>query len=382
MNGKTKYLLVLTILCIACMSVTFLPFQPAEKQNPAPADSLVSIRLSFVGDLMCHSPQYQYARTPSGGFDFAPAFAEVRALLKNADITFGNLETVISDNPKYSGYPYFNAPAAYLKALHDAGFRFLFTANNHCLDQGQSGLLQTLEKIRRFGFGSTGTFSSAIDHDSVRVISVKDIRIALLAYTFGTNDNPIPSKRPYLVNLIDTARIREDIARAQRLRPDILLTYLHFGTEYEREPNEKQKALVEFLKTAGVDLIIASHPHVLQPVTAFKTMNPHFSEGLVAYSLGNFISNQQWRYSDAGVILSLTIEKRFPSGKVNLVATEAVPTWVFRGKVSGKKQFIVLPSADTTRFPFLSPEEKVKMLQSFVDSKAILLKYAAPITIH
>lgn len=382
MNGKTKYLLLLMILCIACTSVTFLPFQSAVEHNPAPADSLVSIRLTFVGDLMCHSPQYQYARTSSGGFDFAPAFAEVSPLLKNADITFGNLETVVSDNPRYSGYPHFNAPAAYLTALHDAGFRFLFTANNHCLDQGQSGLLQTLEKIRRIGFGSTGTFSSARDHDSVRLISVKGIRIALLAYTFGTNGNPIPSKRKFLVNLIDSVHIREDISRVRRLQPDILLTYLHFGTEYEREPNEKQRALVEFLKTAGVDLIIASHPHVLQPVTTFKTVNPLFPEGLIAYSLGNFISNQQWRYSDAGVILSLTLEKHFPSGKMHLTATEAVPTWVFRGEVSGKKQFIILPSADTTRFPFLSPEEKEKMLQSFVDSKAILLKRASQITIH
>jgi poly-gamma-glutamate synthesis protein (capsule biosynthesis protein) len=195
-----------------------------------------------------------------------------------------------------------------------------------------------------------------------------------LAYTYGTNGNPVPRGKNYLTNVIDTALMRNDIARAKALKPDILLTYLHFGEEYKRKANEFQKQIATFLKNSGVDLIIASHPHVIEPMEFFKTNNDQFPNGLVAYSLGNFISDQRWRYTDAGMILTLTIEKHSASGILSLCTPEVTPTWVFKGIVNNKRSHRVLPSSDTSRFQFLTSSDKEKMIQSYNDTKELLLK--------
>ncbi len=338
-------------------------------------DSLQTVRLTFVGDIMCHGPEFESAKVAADSFDFRPMFGAVKNFLSSSDLTFGNLETTIAGkNFKYSGYPLFNSPSALLYALKDAGFDILFTSNNHCMDRGEKGILNTIKKIRDNSLSYAGTNESQHDRDSIRTFDVHGIKIAVLAYTYGVNGNYIPKNAGYLVNLIDTLRIKNDIRSARAKSIDVILVYFHFGMEYQRQPNSYQQEIVKHAIAYGANIIIGSHPHVIEPVQYFQSKDRNFPEGIVAYSLGNFISNQRWRYSDCGVILNLTLTKNIISKRVSISKTDFIPTWVFKGKAVKENEFIILPS-DTSEYPppaYLSKADKRKLTESFADTENLL----------
>lgn len=337
-------------------------------------DSTGTLTISFVGDLMCHSPQMDYARTGKDSFDFKPAFREVKNFLSSADLTIGNLETTIAGREnRYSGYPLFNSPDEYLDALKDAGFDILLTANNHSIDRGKKGVIRTIEKIQTLEMSSIGTFKSQKDRDSIRVFEINGIKISLLAYTYGLNGNYIQKNERFLVNIIDTNVIKLDIENARRKNADVVLVYFHFGEEYQRKPNAYQKEIVKCAITSGADLIIGSHPHVIQPFEYFNSEKNNIGVGIIAYSLGNFFSNQRWRYSDSGVILNISISKNYSNGQVMLSNVSVFPTWIYKGKIGEKNEFVILP-ADTlvSQIPnFLHKSDRKKFLQSYEDTRKI-----------
>ena len=340
------------------------------------SDSTKTVTISFVGDLMCHSPQFQFAQISKDSFDFKPVFREVKKYLSKSDLTIGNLETTISGKKsRYSGYPLFNTPEEYLEALKDAGFDILLTANNHSLDRGKKGLLRTVELIKKNGLESVGSYNSQQDRDSIRIYEINGIKIAILAYTYGLNGNYIAKNEKYLVNVIDTTLLKQDILNARNKNADVVLVYFHFGNEYQRNPSSFQKGIVKRAIDYGADLIIGSHPHVIQPIEYFSSNKNKIGKGLIAYSLGNFISNQRWRYSDAGIILNLTITKNILTQEVRLSNADIIPTWVFKGKVENKDQFIILPidSSTVNSFPnYLSKSDKIKLQQAGKDTREIL----------
>ncbi|MHC1737424.1 MAG: CapA family protein [Ignavibacteriaceae bacterium] len=346
-------------------------------------DTTVTIKFACVGDLMCHSPQFEYARVSDDSFDFVPVFREVRKYFEGADIVFGNFETVLaSEKNKYSGYPFFNSPDDYAEALKSAGFNYLNMANNHSLDQKEKGLLRTIEVINGLGINYFGTYSGKEDRDSIRIFEKDGMRLAFLGYSYGTNGLPVPTGKDYLINLIKPELIKSDIAAAKKLNPDLIITYFHFGKEYEKSANTAQKEVVKTVLEAGGDIIIASHPHVLQPIELFSREGSKLDTGFVAYSLGNFISNQQWRYSDAGVVLKFELEKNKTTDKIKLKNLACVPTFVFKGIIGGKKEYLLIPSgnyADTT-YTFLSKGVREKVKEAFMDSKEILTG-SVPVTI-
>jgi poly-gamma-glutamate capsule biosynthesis protein CapA/YwtB (metallophosphatase superfamily) len=360
----------LILFISASTSLWFFPSGNKSAQR-LPTDSVRTVTLSFVGDLMCHSPQMDYAKVGKDSFDFKPTFSEVKEYLSSADITFGNLETTLTGaKNKYSGYPLFNSPDEFLDALKDCGFDFLFTSNNHCLDRGKNGVLSTIEKIHSVGLQSTGTFNSEKDRDSIRIINVNGMSLAVLAYTYGTNGNPIPKNGKYLVNLIDTLLVKKDIQTAKSKNVDAVLVYYHFGEEYQRVPNTYQKEIVERTISYGANIIIGSHPHVIQGAEYFSSMDEKFPKGFVAYSLGNFISNQRWRYSDCGVILTIKLQQNLFKKAISITDASIIPTWVYKGKVEDSNRFLILPS-DTSVYKLsllLSPTDKSKLLQSYSDT--------------
>ncbi|MCX6173868.1 MAG: CapA family protein [Ignavibacteriales bacterium] len=339
-------------------------------------DSTTSVTISFVGDLMCHSPQFKFAQVSQDSFDFKPAFREIKKYLTKADLTIGNLETTISGKEsRYSGYPLFNSPNEYLEALKDAGFDILLTANNHSLDRGKKGALRTMDMIKNNGMESIGSYHSQQDRDSIRVFGIKGIKIAILSYTYGLNGNYIAKNEKYLVNVIDTTLMKQDILNARNKNADVILVYFHFGDEYQCKPNSFQKEIVKRAIDYGADLIIGSHPHVIQPVEYFSSIKNKIGKGLIAYSLGNFISNQRWRYSDAGVILNITITKNILTQDIKLTNETIITTWVFKGKKENKNQFVILPVDSTTinSLPnYLTESDRVKLLQSEKDTRKIL----------
>ena len=353
----------------------------SSELNGVKKDSIVSITISAVGDLMCHSTQYNYARIEGDSFDFKPVFREIKNYLEDSDFVLGNLETVIGGkNKKYSGYPLFNTPDSFLEGLKFAGFDLLFTANNHALDRNKSGLERTAQKITELGMLYNGTFLSEQDRDSIRIIEVKGIQIALVSYSYSSNGIELPMNEEYLINRIDTIQIKKDLLRAKGDKPDIIIVYFHFGKEYSRAPSDFQRAITEKTFEYGADIILGSHPHVVQPLEVFVNPSANIDTGFVAFSLGNFVSNQRWRYSDGGVILNFTISKNFEKDSVFLNEISFLPIWVFKGVTEFGREYIVLPSElylDEERHTYLRENDIIKMKENYFDTYESITKYSA-----
>lgn len=349
-------------------------------------DSIFTATLCFVGDIMCHSTQFNYATVGADTFDFTGVYSEVKQYLSATDLTIGNLETVVAGkNEGYSGYPYFNSPDDFIYALKDAGFDLLVTANNHALDQGWEGVQRTIEVINENHLYQTGTFISQETRDSVRIVEINSIRIAILAYSENTNGLPIPKGKDFVINLIDEELIRKDIIKAREKNIDVVLVQLHYGPEYNREPSDYQKQIVQRIIQLGADIIIGGHPHVIQPVEFFKTNNAKLDSGFVAYSMGNFISNQRWRYSDAGVILNIKISKNILTDSIYISEVNYLPTWVFKGETENGREYIILPSQinkSDSLYNFMTKNDWDLMNQAFDDTKDIITKYNSSIQLR
>jgi poly-gamma-glutamate synthesis protein (capsule biosynthesis protein) len=342
-------------------------------------DSCVTVSISVVGDLMCHSPQFEYAKVGTDSFNFSPPFEIVKDYLSGADFTFGNLETVTAGKKYggFTGYPRFNTPSSYIKALKESGFDLLTTANNHSLDRGEIGIINTIKEIKSNGLSYVGSYLSESDRDSIRIYDVKGIKIAFLAYSYGTNGNKIPDGKNYLVNLIDYKLIKNDIQKAREKNPELILVYYHFGEEYRREPVKFQKDVVDSTISYGADLIIGGHPHVIQPLKLFKTKNAKLDTGLIAYSMGNFFTNQRKRFTDGGMILTLKLSKNFTSGKVRISEIDYLPTWVYKGDINENKEYKIIPmNTDSANISFFSKSDSLIMNQSYSDTREIVKKYS------
>jgi poly-gamma-glutamate capsule biosynthesis protein CapA/YwtB (metallophosphatase superfamily) len=342
-------------------------------------DSTVSISISVVGDLMCHSTQFDYAKVDKDSFNFVQFFKEVKRYLSAADFTLGNLETVTAgkENGGYTGYPNFNTPSSYISALADAGFDMLINANNHSLDRGEIGIKKTIEEIKKNHLSYTGSYTSEKDRDSIRIFDINGINIAILAYSYGTNGHEIPKGKSYLVNLINFDLVGKDIAKARNEGAEVVLVHYHFGDEYKREPTQFQLDVVNKTIALGADLIIGGHPHVIEPTKFFKTQNAKLDTGFVTYSMGNFFSNQRKRYTDAGMILTIKIHKNFSSNLIYIEEINFLPTWIFKGYISDKKAYLILPSTiNLDDALFLSKNDILEMAQAFSDTRIKVKEYS------
>lgn len=322
--------------------------QPDEVEEPKPYATKAT--LIAVGDVMTHMPQINGAydaATDTYGFD--SYFTEIKPYLEG-DWAIANLETPLAGREAgYSGYPQFNAPSSLADALKEAGFNILTTANNHALDRRERGLLRTLDVLREKELIAVGTHASQEEADDITIVTKHDIDMAILAYTYGTNGIPMPADKPYLVNLIDEETIAADIQKAREKGADVVTVALHMEGEYHRMPNEAQKQLTQFVIEAGADIILGSHPHVVQPYEIIETIDENGvpKRAVIVYSLGNFISNQgpprTAKYTDVGVVFNIELIKHFPEETVEIGAVQATSTWVHRYIEAGKYQYRILP---------------------------------------
>ncbi|WP_141501432.1 CapA family protein [Paenibacillus luteus] len=324
-----------------------IPAQPTPSPEPVYADAV----WMAVGDIMMHTPQlpgsYDKAKKR---YNFDPFFAEVKPILEQGDWVIANLETPMAGADfGYSGYPNFNAPSELGDALKNAGFNLITNANNHSLDQGESGVLRTLENLKALDIPTKGTAASQKEADAFLLSEKNGIVMGLLAYTYGTNGIPLPEGKPYLVSLIEENKIIADITRLREAGADLITVSLHFGTEYQVTPNEEQKRLARKLIAAGADIIAGSHPHVIQPYEVIESSdeNGHAKKGLIIYSMGNFISNQRGDTKDYGVIFKVNVRKNMNDGTVDLTEIESIPTWVHRYKPDHSYRYRILPIDDT-----------------------------------
>lgn len=294
----------------------------------------------FAGDIMGHDAQINSAWNPDHNtYNYEPTFRYISGYIQNADIAVVNFEVTLA-GPPYKGYPEFSSPDELARAARDAGFDVFLQANNHALDRGQNGFNRTLTILDSLNILHTGTFIN----DSSRhkfyplILEKNNIRIALLNYTYGTNGLVITE--PFIINRIDTAMIRQDLEKAKLACPDFTIVTVHWGNEYERFENLYQQNLAEYMLNHGADMIIGSHPHVVQPVKLLYK-NDSSDYHIVVYSLGNFVSNQREQYKDGGMVFEIMLEKTKDSTYVDEYSY--LPFWVYREDLPEKSTFYVLP---------------------------------------
>jgi poly-gamma-glutamate capsule biosynthesis protein CapA/YwtB (metallophosphatase superfamily) len=278
-------------------------------------DSFATITMIFVGDIMGHDMQISAAWSEeTQTYDYVHCFQYVKPILSEFDLAFGNLEVTLPGKPPYAGYPQFKSPDALAYALKDAGFDVMVTANNHSNDGYGAALIHTIDTLIGLGFYQTGTFKNMAERDSLYplIIEEKGFKIAVLNYTYGTNG--IPDEAPTVVNMINRDVMKEDIEKAKSLEPDLIIALMHWGDEYQLIENKYQSNNAKFLAENGVDLIIGSHPHVLQPV---KYVSAGDSDSvLTVYSLGNYISNQRRVNTDGGMMFEISYKKNIFTNEV------------------------------------------------------------------
>ncbi len=321
---KLKHTYSIAVLLVA---IAFASCGGNHPQNSAQGDKTAieskelgpkRLRLLFAGDAMCHTPQIESARRQDGSIDFRPSFAGVKPHFDQADIAIVNLETTISPNSRYTGYPCFSSPAEYIEALAWLGADVALLANNHCCDRGAKGIRTTIAHLDTLGIAHTGVFHNEEEYKLNRVLRLErnGIKLSLINYTYGTNGIPVP--KGCLVNLIDTVRIADDIAFASK-GADCVVACMHWGNEYQRQPSRQQRKLAQFLHHHGVDIVVGSHPHVVQPYTTTE-------QQITIYSLGNFISNQQYDHTDGGLLAEIEIEKS--NDTICKYSLRTIPIWV------------------------------------------------------
>ena len=302
--------------------------------------------MSVIGDIMCHNSQYKDAYNPSTDtYDFSYVFTDIKNYISEADISIGNLETTFAGKARgYSNYPTFNTPEQLAYNLKDFGIDVVSTANNHCMDKSYSGLVSTINYLNDAGISYVGTNASVEEQNTILVKNVNGIKIAFLAFTYGTNGIPVPRDKSYAVNLIDENLILNQISLAKQQSSDIICVSMHWGNEYQTKQNAEQERLANLLFQNGVDIILGSHPHVLQPMEK-KTItleDGSTKDCFVIYSLGNFMSGQTITNTRNSVILNMNFTKNGETEKTTIDSVSYIPIYMYKSSSVRKQRYRVI----------------------------------------
>ncbi len=299
-----------------------------------------SVSFLFIGDIMGHGTQIAAAYDDSTQtYDYQNVFHKVAPLIKQVDFAVANLEVTLAGEP-YKGYPQFSSPDALAISCKENGIDILMTANNHACDRRKNGILRTIKVLDSLKIPHTGTFENSNQRwaNNLLIIEKNNIRVGLLNYTYGTNGLPAPP--PTIVNKIDTLLMCYDIHQSEKEALDKLIVMIHWGTEYKLHPSKEQEKIAKFLFENGVDIIIGSHPHVLQKMEYWHKSDEN-KEQLIVYSLGNFVSNQRTAPRDGGAMIQFTLSKE--KGETTISQKGYYLTWVHKPSINDKKTFEILP---------------------------------------
>ncbi|MCB2290386.1 CapA family protein [Clostridium sp. CS001] len=320
-----------------------------------------------VGDIIVHEDQLKaQLNANTGEYNFNNNFKYVKDHIKAADIALANLETTLAgENQKYTGYPRFNSPSSIVDAAKDCGFDVLSTVNNHTIDSGSLGVFSTITEIQKRNLKVVGTRKSVGEKPYI-IEDVKGIKVGIISYSYETprkgknktlNALEIPSDVVNLLNTFSYEYIKEDLNKIKTQIDEMksqgaeaIIFIIHWGNEFERKPNVHQKSIASELCDYGVDVILGSHPHVIQPIE-FITSKETGKKSLVVYSMGNFISNQQYertnnRYTEDGLIVNIQIRKNKTSKEITISEVSYIPTWVHKYSDDNKLVYEIVPLTD------------------------------------
>ena len=304
MMSGTLFLLLLTMSASACNHAGRADSDSLSTDSVALVPEEHHLSLLVAGDLMQHMPQVNAARLPDGSYSYDECFAAVRPEVERADVAIANLEVTLA-GPPYRGYPQFSAPDDFLRGVIGAGFDVLLTANNHCVDTYRRGFERTLDMMDSLGVAHLGTYRNGDERRQHYpfLLERNGLRVVLLNFTYDTNGIPVPE--PCVVNLMDTLEMAADIERARQMQPDVIIALPHWGLEYQTLPSDEQREIAAWLLAHGVDHVVGGHPHVAQPLELLND-----GKNLVAWSMGNVVSNQTMPNTYGGYMVRLELTKR------------------------------------------------------------------------
>ena len=328
---------LLLILIPTSITAIFSLFNKVEQESSNQKDSVkeepvkeeYEASLIMVGDALVHNSLYNDANKQANysGYNFKPHIEYIKAEISKYDIAYYNQETILGGTSiGLSSYPSFNSPQELGDAMVDAGFNLVSLATNHTLDRGEKAVKLSREYWNNQNeVHAVGSYTSLEEKQQLvtKILEVNNIKYAMLNYTYGTNGIPVPSNKEYLVNLWDDTsnyekykkQVEKDI-NAIRDKVDILIVAMHWGREYTHTPTDMEVKTAKYLASLDVDIIIGTHPHVIQPIE-------WIDDTLVFYSLGNFISAQTSSSCsnlkcNIGLMSSLTIKKTIENNETTI----------------------------------------------------------------
>lgn len=257
-------------------------------------------------------------------------FQYVKKHIKKATVSIGNLESGFGGAKReYSGYPFFNTPEHLAIDLKELGVDIMTTANNHTLDMGFDGLKSTLNYLDKAGISHIGTARSKKEQNKILF--------------YDTNGIQKPQGKEFCVNLIDKKLMKTQIKKAKREGAEAIVVSMHWGIEYQTVQNAQQKALAKFLIKNDVNVILGSHPHVLQQMKMVRTkVKGKTKEGIVIYSQANFFSAQTYLNTRNTAIFKVKLEKNGLTNKVSVVKVSYVPIYVYDNRTFDKNRYKLL----------------------------------------
>ncbi|MCI9280164.1 MAG: CapA family protein [Bacilli bacterium] len=367
---KTKYKIIgLLLLFVIGFGSAFFLFKARtfedKKPSPVTKEDVSSppleepkreeyhLTLGMIGDALYHTGTYKDGLKSDGTYNYDHQLDDIRPLVKDYDLAYYNQETVLGGKELgLSSYPCFNSPQEVGDAFVKAGFNLVSLANNHTLDKGTKAILNSVAYWRnQTSVMTAGSYDSESDRSRVHIGEKNGITYAFLAYTYGTNGIPVPKGKEYVVNLFSKEQAKKDI-EAVRDKVDVVLVAMHWGVEYTHTPTKEQRDWAQFLSGLGVDVIIGSHPHVIQPIE-------FIDDTLVIYSLGNFISGQEDLMKKIGLIASVDIHKVVEDGKSTITLDQVKGDLLYTYH-RGHKGYRVIPFYKLTNKELLDDVTKVK----------------------
>ncbi|MBR7133452.1 MAG: CapA family protein [Clostridia bacterium] len=368
---------VIALISFIIHSLTNITKAPAPNGSTADSGSNLQessepVKESFAtvlstGDIMVHSTQLDGAYVSSdGSYDFSAFFKEADDYFAKVDLSVANLEVTFggSESGKFSGYPAFNTPDSLADTIKASGLNFLITANNHSYDTGLYGLKRTAQILKQRGIEFIGTRETEAD-PIFTVKEINGIKIGMANYTYETdgqtagrkylNGAILAQEANSLISTFSYKRLEdfyieaeETIAEMKTDGAEFIVFYMHWGNEYQLSANTWQKTIAQKLSNMGVDIIIGSHPHVVQPVELIHSEDGQ-NTTVCLYSTGNAISNQRQELMDScpsghtedGLFFTYTLRKY--GNDVTLDSIDIIPTWVNKYRGGSGYQYTIYP---------------------------------------
>lgn len=291
-----------------------------------------TIELLAVGDNIAHQTIREVGMTEYGPWNYDSVYQYVKEDVEAADLALVTQETIfVEDREDVSGYPSFGTPPEFGDALVNTGFDVIASATNHALDKGTDSIEYTLNwwEENHPDIPVLGLYDSQEASEEIPIISCKDLKLAMLDYTYSLNGLELPSGQEYMVDVFDEEKAREDIRQAKELA-DVVIVVMHVGNEYEQDVDQETQEWTDIFLEEGVDIVIGSHPHVVRTMETLTGEDGH--KMLVYYSLGNFTSTQTDLPSLMGAMAKITVRKNIETGEIEIPEHEFIPLLMYYNK--------------------------------------------------